>query len=283
MKSLITRDELVDAIVEEGLELKDPPEKLLELAERVADRFRLGVDVAPPIAATPVYDLVHEQDWIYPNGKRKAKLVGGKPVMRDPATITHFVFHQTAVEYGVSERQVKASGGDRELALARRFLDVACHVAVSRHGFYVFTHPLEALLWHGNGFNDFSIGMEIDGRYAGLEDDPATVAREDLQTTWRGSPTVLAQQTVETACAAVKDTVERGRALGMPLTHAVAHRQSSPTRRSDPGEAIWKRIVLDFAERELGMQVELDRVLDTRSGPGRPIPHAWDPRSSASY
>lgn len=285
----MTRDELVDAILDElrqevGSKLFDERKlKARELAERVADRFRLGTD-APRLTIAPhCYDLRHEQDYLYPQGARKAKLVGGKVLKRRPKDITHIVFHQTAVEYGVSSSQVKASGGDRELALARRALDVACHVFASRSGFYVLTHELVDHLNHGNGYNAYSIGIEIDGRYSGLEDDPTTVAREDLLTTWKGEPTLLTDTTVEAAKAAIRDVVRSGRALGMPLTTAVAHRQSSGTRRSDPGQAIWQRIVIPLVE-ELGLEVELDRALKSpSSGDGRPIPRAWDPHGIGDY
>jgi len=280
----MTRDELVEAILYQGSRLKDPPEKLLELANRVADSFRLETEVVLPLLGPRGYDLIDEQDYVYPQGKRKAKLNSlGLVTKRDPADITHVVFHQTAVEFGVSARQIAASGGDRTLALARRALDVACHVFASRQGFYVKTHPLVDYIQHGNGYNAFSLGMEIDGRYAGLEDDPATVAREDLNTTWKGDPTELTEQTIRAACAALQYLVIEGRKQGMPLTHVVAHRQSSPTRRSDPGQAIWQEVVLGYAESELGLQVDLDDFLTHRKGPGRAIPHQWDSRSHARY
>ncbi len=298
----MTRDDLVEAIVKEGMALKRPPEKLIELAERVADRFRLGTDplVEPDhrvrwrpewyvhdLDDIKMYDLLHEQDYRYPNNKRKAKKKGGKVIKRDPAKITHIVVHQTAAEFGVSRHAVKAANGDRELALARRALDVACHSMAFRGGFFVRAHPLVDHVNHGNGYNAYSLGLEIDGRYSGVEDDPDTVAREDLKSTWGGKPTVLTAETTKAACAAIADMVERGRAQGMPLTHIVAHRQSSPTRRSDPGETIWREVVIEFAEKELGLQVSLDETLKSTSkkskGSGLPIPRQWDPRSTARY
>ena len=285
MSKLISRSDLVDAIFGVGIRLDDPPVKLAEFAERVADCFRL--ETSPPGAAfaskVKVYDLISEQDYKYPNGKRKARMVGGKVVKRDPATVTHICLHQTAVEFGASDRQVRLSDGDRELALARRFLDVACHAAACRSGFFVKTHPLEDLLNHANGFNDYSVGLEIDGRYPGLEDDPTTAAREDLRTTWGGKPSKLTDQTVEAAREAVRYFVVEGRKLGMPMTHIVAHRQSSPSRRSDPGQGIWQSVVVDFACPELGLTVDLDKTLSGRDGAGLPIPKQWDSRSAADY
>jgi hypothetical protein len=226
-----------------------------------------GADLAAP----RFYDLRAEQDYQYPGDRRKARLRGGEPVLRDPRDVTGVVLHQTAVEYGLSARQIRAAGGDEDLALARRGLDVACHAIAFRRGIYVATHPLRNYVNHGNGYNASTLGLEVEGNYAGLESDPA-------RTTWRGEPTELTAQTIETARAALRWLVEAGWAEGMPLRRIYAHRQSSATRRSDPGEALWKALV-PWAEETLG----LEAVPGDARGDGRPIPRQWDPRGSVAY
>lgn len=281
----ITRDLLVEAILAEGKDTMLEGPKLLEIANAIADRFRLETEPLSEstsggsVSAVQIYDLLKEQDYLYPGGKRKTKLDRkGKPVRRDPRKVTHIVLHQTAVEYGVSKQQIAASNGDAELALARRFLDVACHIAACRSGFIVLAHDLDVQVNHGNGFNSFSIGIEVDGRYCGIEDDPSTVAREDLQSTWGGLPTVLTSRTVRAARAAVGYAVTAGRKRGMPLTHIVAHRQSSGQRRSDPGQELYQRVILNWAVPELGLKTEPHLTLPSeKSGPGRPVPLEWDP------
>jgi len=148
-----------------------------------------------------------------------------------------------------------------------------------RAGYFVAAHPLRAYVNHGNRFNASSLGLEIDGRYPGLMDDPETAAREDLRTTWGGEPTTLTDETVRAACAALGWLVTEGRAEGMPIEYVVAHRQSSDTRRSDPGEEIWRRVVLDFAVAELG----LTPIRDSKWREGSPIPIEWDPDGIGSY
>jgi hypothetical protein len=198
----------------------------------------------------------------------------GKPVLRKPELVNGIVLHQTAAVFGTSSQQIEAAGGDRELALARRALRVACHAMAFRDGFVVAASPLRWHVNHANGLNATTLGLEIDGLYSGLQDDPATIPRrEDLDTTWqRRVPSKLTPSTIEAASAALTWLVEAGRADGMPLEYLYAHRQSSETRRSDPGEAIWKAIALELAPR-----LDLKMLPHWSSGTGRPIPRAWDP------
>jgi len=273
------RDTIADAVYLEALDRGCSIRDALRSAEDVADRLRLdGVEFEAG-DAPKFFNLRHEQDFEYPGGKRKARLrAPGVPVLRNPGDVDTIVVHQTAVEFGVSRRAIDASGGDATLALARRALDVACHAMAFRAGFFVAAHDLPVYVNHGNRYNAKSLGVEIDGRYAGLEDDPSTAAREDLRTTWGGKPTALAQTTVDTACAAIRWLVEEGRKIGMPISKIVSHRQSSDMRRSDPGQAIWQRVVLPIA-RELDLEV-------VRSSPwreGRPVPVQWDPDGIGNY
>ncbi len=77
--------------------------------------------------------------------------------------------------------------------------------------------------------------------------------------------------------------VREGRKLGMPIEYVHAHRQSSATRRADPGEELWKRVVLEFGVPVLGLTTEPARTLPGRNGDGRPIPLEWDPDGVGSY
>lgn len=61
---------------------------------------------------------------------------------------------------------------------------------------------------------------------------------------------------------------------GGKITHLFAHRQSSGTRQSDPGSALWQAIALPLL-RELRLS---DGGHGYRVGSGRPIPEAWDAR-----
>lgn len=205
---------------------------------------------------------------------RKYKLRGGLPVVRPVSQVTGVTIHQTAARYGIRDYQIAAAGGDRKLALARRALRVACHAMAFHDGFVAWTNPLERYVYHGNGFNGFELGLEIDGNYPGLEGG----------STWNGKvPTKTTEASILAACAALELLVREGRKLGMPIEYVHAHRQSSATRRADPGEELWKRVVLEFGVPVLGLTTEPARTLPGRNGDGRPIPLEWDPDGVGSY
>jgi hypothetical protein len=217
-----------------------------------------------------LYDLRRERVASAP----KVKIHGGAAVVRDPGDVDAVTLHQMACVFGLTQRQIRASGGDSDLALARRGLRIACHMAAFRRGIYVATAPLRWHVQHGNGLNPTSLGFELEGLYSGLEDDPETYPRrEDLQTA-AGTPCLLDGLTIETARAALRWLVETARAEGMPIRYLDAHRQSSPTRRADPGQAVYCAIV-PWAVRELRLETRPERVWQAKRGPGRPIPAAW--------
>ncbi|MEM8884921.1 MAG: N-acetylmuramoyl-L-alanine amidase [Planctomycetota bacterium] len=272
------RDSVVEAVYFEARERGLSDREAKRAAEDVADRLRLPT--APgPVPSVGFYNLLHEQDYDYPRNKRKVRKRGGEVVMRDIKDVDTICIHQTAVEFGVSRRAIKEADGDVELARARRALDVACHTMAFRQGYFVAAHEMEVYVNHANGFNPFSLGLEIDGRYAGLMDDPDTAAREDLRTTWGGEPTELTEVTVQSSQAAIFWMVERVRQRGGRIRRVVSHRQSSANRRSDPGEEIWNRVVEGFADQELGLEIDRLRV----DGDGRPVPVAWSPKGQGRY
>lgn len=198
------------------------------------------------------------------DGKTTAtsKVVGGKTVVRAPSTITGIVVHQTACVFGPA--------ADRQKAY-RRALGIPAHAVAFRDGVFVAPCDLRWYVYTSNGFNATTLGLEIEGKYRGLQADPKTC--------WGGNETPLDDLTVETARAALKWLFDEGRALGMPIRVVYAHRQSNGQKPSDPGEGLWKRVVLDYAVPVLGLSTAPSRVLDD----GKPIPSAWDPASPAKY
>ena len=76
--------------------------------------------------------------------------------------VTGWCLHQTACHLGAS----------RDLA---RCDNVGAHFVVYQDGRIFWLHDLERLVDHGNAWNSQTIGIEIDGLFAGLEDNPATV------------------------------------------------------------------------------------------------------------
>jgi len=98
-------------------------------------------------------------------------------------------------------------------------------------------------------------------------------------TTWGGEPQEVTGEIVVAGRAAIAWLVREGRKLGCPIEFVWAHRQSSASRQSDPGEELWRRIVLDWAVPVLGLKTQPGRVW----GDGRPIPVEWDPDGVGSY
>lgn len=195
----------------------------------------------------------------------------GKTVQRDPSMVVGITLHQTACHFGVAKYQAMAAGGDKEAAQRRRALNIAAHAVAFREGWVVLPHKLTSYVYHANGLNGPTLGFEVEGIYAGLEDDPDTAPREDRLTTWGPRPPdKVDERTVVTARMGLLKLVSEGAREGMDLRYLYGHRQSSATRRADPGEGLWKAIV-PWAEQQLGLKADLTRTLDN----GRPIPRAW--------
>lgn len=223
-------------------------------------------------------DLCSEQQNPPPykvrGGKRIniSKNVRGKVVVRDPSDITGIGIHQTACVFG-------PTGASRALQRHRRALKVPCHALAFRDGTFVTAFPLEWYVYHGNELNAFSLGLEIEGHYPGLPDDPRTPAREDIRTTWRGKATPFDDLIVETSREALRYLVEEGRSRGMPIEWIWAHRQTNGSKPSDPGWEIWKHVVLDYGVPKLGLRTQPDQTWRD----GKPIPAQWEPGANGRY
>jgi len=222
----------------------------------------------PPDSGVAIVDLRHEQSQPAP----KSKVANGATVLRTPHTVTGICIHQTACTYGVSQNQINAAGGDRALALHRRALNVACHAMAFMDGSLVLTNEMESYIYHGNGLNSFTLGLEVEGRYPGLVNDPEN-------TTWGGDPTPLTEQTIRAAREGVRQLVQLGNDAGMPVTHIYTHRQSSETRRSDCGEGLWRAVVTDYAVAKLGLIIAPAFTV----GSGEPVPQEWDAAGVGRY
>lgn len=216
-----------------------------------------GLDRAPSNDNACVYDPAHrvvDMRHTAPAKIPRSKVVGGRTVMRDPSTVTGIVLHQMGVELGVGPYRLRQAGGDPELAQMLRARDIPAHASTLIEGWVVAPHPLAAYLWHANGLNATTLGLEVEGLYDGRK-GPRRPSLETRMATRR----------------ALRWLVEQGRAEGMPLRWLWAHRQSSKKRRADPGAALWEVAVNEAYS--LGLET---RPTDT-VGDGRPIPVEWDP------
>jgi hypothetical protein len=180
---------------------------------------------------------------------------------RQWSEVTGICLHQTACVLG--ERP-------------ERWFSVPVQVGVTRAGKALLLNPLESILWHGNGFNGSTVGIEIDGHYAGVEGD--------LRTYWRpaSEPNRKPLEVSAPQLTATRDAIrwicaEVARHGGC-VRRIYAHRQSSDSRRSDPGSALWQGVAV-WARETLGLELPLS---ETR-GSGRAIPRAWDAMGAVGY
>lgn len=206
------------------------------------------------------------------NGVWKHKVVKNKVVVRDVRDIDAVTIHQTACVFGKAKHQPTRH---------HRALNIGAHVVAFNDGVVALPNPLLWYVYHGNGFNSRAVGLEIEGSFTGRPDDPATPVREDLQSHWGDDSkiTPLTDLTIETSCVALDYIVSQIADMGGEIKYIHAHRQSSETRRSDPGWEIWQHVVLDYAVKKLGLKTEPLLTL----AKGRPIPKVWDPNGKGSY
>ncbi|EDM74546.1 N-acetylmuramoyl-L-alanine amidase, family 2 [Plesiocystis pacifica SIR-1] len=207
------------------------------------------------------YDLRSEQSDPHPKGKTK----NGKTVRLHPPEVDSIVLHQTAVKFGAKD----------ELALARRCLKTACHVMAFHDGFIVQPTPIDWYLYHADALNKRSLCIEVDGNYPGLMGGKIKNDKAE---------TPLTEAVIKAARAGVKLLVEAGRAEGMRIEYIYAHRQTDSWRRADPGEALWRKVALEYAVDVLGLKTrpaEFFEKKDNRTG--KPIPTNWDRDGVGDY
>lgn len=190
---------------------------------------------------------------------------------RKLSEITGITLHQTACVIGEKPS---------------RWHNVACHIAITREGQILFNNDFIKKVWHGNGFNDTTIGFEIDGHFAGLEslNEKTGEWEPDLKSYWRPKsrpdrqPLSITPEQVEACKVAIRWCKRVVDEAGGNLEYLVAHRQSSPSRISDPGEKTWNLVALPMME-ELGLTDGGPDfyILDSKKRAGKPIPEAWNP------
>lgn len=188
---------------------------------------------------------------------------GARVRSRPWAKVTGICLHQTACMLG--ERP-------------GRWDSVGAHVGVTRAGAVIWLHGFDRIVAHGNGFNAQTVGIEIDGLYAGVEGDPRTVW-DDPSTPAREQGMALTPEAIEATKQAIRWIVDEVEGYGGDVRALVAHRQSSGARRNDPGSAIWQAVALPMM-RELGLS---DGGPWFAIGDGRPVPRDWDPSRDERY
>ena len=148
----------------------------------------------------------------------------------------------------------------------KRWDTLNAHIGVLRSGEVILTNALEDFIWHAQGLSEATIGVEFNGRFPGVaEDDSALLTPEML---------AAADRLFEW----LKATFAAG---GGRWTRVHAHRQSTSSRRGDPGSEIWQKVGQVWLSR-LGPEAS-DGGPDFVLGSGRPIPRAWNPAYPSPY
>ncbi len=187
------------------------------------------------------------------------------PPSRPWSEVTGITYHQTACDMG--EREA-------------RYYTIGAHFAVLRNGKVLWMCDLNRVVYHGNGWNARCVGIEVNGLYSGLEDDPTTAKDESVLTTWDDPTTKIREMPMVVTAESLVALRNLTRWLkwyaaqnGANVKFLVAHRQSSLDRQNDPGETIWQQAAVPL-HTELGMS---DGGVGFKIG-GYAIPAQWDER-----
>lgn len=236
------------------------------------------VQKLPPSAIVEVVNEAGEsvptpagRQWHDLRGEPRTKSRGEPKGTRDWSKIKGICLHQTAVDFGTNPR---------------RLLNVPVHGATLSDGAIVLLQDPRAYMWHGHSFNKFDIGIEVSCRAAGLVDDPETAENESVLTLWlpksikekiakrKAKATDYLREATDEQLEATKELVRHYvdlvAAHGGKIEFIHAHRQSSKSRTSDPGERIWKAVGI-WAQEELGLSAGPPGW----SAGGTALPDAW--------
>ena len=257
----------------------DVPETLLDElgigeVDDIEDEPCVGPSSDIDLEGVTLYDLRDRQVEPHPKGRANQKT--GRTVRRLPSAITGVTLHQMGVPFGV------ADGWDDDFetyeeALAQRGLGIACHAAVFRPGFLVLPADPLAYIKHANALNPSTFGLEVDGLYPGL------IGRRTLK---GKPPNDVTDELVHGARMGLKLLVHLGRTRGCPIEFVWGHRQADSWRQADPGEELWRKVVVEYAVPVLGLKTRTGDAFAHYKGPrrrGLPIPVSWDPNGVGSY
>ena len=221
----------------------------------MASRIQIAAHEPPRLLPLNFFDRRADAAKLAVRDKKVRKKLSGRTRLWDQ--ITGITWHQTAVQMG--ERP-------------GRYDSMGAHIAITQQGKVIWVHDFDKIVYHANGFNNRTIGIEVVGAFPGITGD---LSRRSF---WRPKerpnmrPTKLTDECVQACHDTSKWIVEMVKRHGGKLKFMLAHRQSSGTRRNDPGEEIWQRCVMPMMKKYKlthgGKSFKIDK--------GRPIPENWD-------
>jgi len=170
--------------------------------------------------------------------------------------ITGITLHQTGCRM-----PKKSTGWDR----------LNAHVGITSAGKIIIVNDFRDMIWHAQKLSHSTIGVEFEGNYPGLINDPATL--------WRGGGPGASLTAEQISAGRVLFMEVFAKFRGEHIKHVFGHRQSSATRPADPGQDIWQNIGLEWRRFLQANQTDGNKVF----GNGRPIPYEWDDKQPNGY
>ncbi len=204
------------------------------------------------------------------DGRLVATVAYKKRVRHNPiGRVDTVVLHQTAC---------RARGGEHW----QRWKRLSIHYIVTwgEDACAGWLHDVDERMPHAQGWNGRSVGIEIEGFFAGIHD----AETGEYSGFWRPKskpdrqPMVPDLMQLEAARQAVKHAVERVAQLGGCIRYVAAHRQSYGIKASDPGALLWRGVALPLIAE--GLVEEYPGALEHSKYPGRPIPEQWNPANA---
>lgn len=239
-----------------------------EAVLQVQDKFKIEADgICGPITWKFLIHHIDSQseretspgvNVYYIQGKHKRpKLFGYKRHWNEISGIT---FHQT----GCNMPQ-KPDGWSR----------LNAHIGITQEGKCILVNDFTDMIWHAQKLSRYTIGIEIEGNFRGI--------RNRASTLWKGGggPHYLnyaMKMALDEAFEIIKSEFKKN---NQEWTNIYAHRQSSKSRRADPGSEIWDDVAMQWGER-LGLKY-MDGGPDWRTTKGLVIPKTWNPKYKGKY
>tara|TARA_R110000824_G_scaffold197409_11_gene380868 strand:- start:16430 stop:17980 length:1551 start_codon:yes stop_codon:yes gene_type:complete len=234
---------------------------------RSARRARYSATCAP---AGPLSALGRQYGIIDIRGQRTKP---HKP-RRPWAAIKQVTLHQTGCNMG--ERP-------------SRYKNINVHFGVTRQGKIIYIEDIPHKQSQAQHFNNYGIGIEFDGHFAGIDGNPRThwvpssrhpkTGRRRHISDERKTPMEKSEAQIDAGRKLIDFIIAEVRSNGGKIVWINAHRQTSRSRRSCPGEIIWKGVGV-WAQSHHGLS---DRGDNYAVNNGKPIPKEWDPKRTTSY
>ena len=121
---------------------------------------------------------------------------------------------------------------------AERLGRINAHFLVLKDGVVIFLHDPRHFIWHGQGLSYFTMGIEIEGNYAGIEGQPWTVWKPQKF----GGPDKLSPAMLEGFANLRLYLKAWFFRQEMRWTCVMAHRQATENRPWCPGQEIWQKV-----------------------------------------